>query len=433
MVQTLFILILIAALFLFSKNIIRIRKNIDLGRDKDIHDQPVKRLETMLRVAFAQGKLLVRPVPGVLHFLVYAGFILINIEVLEILIDGVTGSHRIFAPYLGGFYNFLIGSFEILALLVWAACIIFLIRRNVMRLKRFSGVEMKPWPREDANIILMVEVLLMSAFLLMNAADQRLQALGYSHYIHAGSFPVSAWFAGLLPAKAASLELIERGCWWFHIIGILAFLNYLPYSKHLHIIFAFPNTWFSNLNPKGQFNNMESVHNEVRAMLDPAFTPPVQAITGKFGAKDIADLSWKNVLDSYSCTECGRCTSECPANMTGKLLSPRKIMMDTRDRATELGAGIEKNGAGYTDGKSLLGDYISAEELWACTSCNACTEACPVNIDPLAIIIELRRYLVMEESKAPASLTSMFSNIENNGAPWQFSPLDRLNWAKQDS
>lgn len=433
MVQTLFILILIAALFLFSKNIIRIRKNINLGKDKAISDQPGKRLETMLRVAFAQGKLLVRPVPGVLHFLVYAGFILINIEVLEILIDGVTGSHRIFAPYLGGFYNFLIGSFEILALLVLAACVVFLIRRNIGRLKRFSGVEMKSWPTEDANIILMVEVLLMSAFLLMNAADQRLQLLGYSHYIHAGSFPVSSWFSGLLPANAASLELIERGCWWFHIIGILAFLNYLPYSKHLHIIFAFPNTWFSNLNPKGQFDNMQSVHNEVRAMLDPSFIPPAQAITGKFGAKDIPDLSWKNVLDAYSCTECGRCTSECPANITGKLLSPRKIMMDTRDRATELGAGIEKNGAGYADGKSLLGDYISAEELWACTSCNACTEACPVNIDPLGIILELRRYLVMEESNAPSSLTSMFNNIENNGAPWQFSPSDRLNWAKQDS
>lgn len=430
--QALFILLLVAAIVWFSRNLRHIAQNISLGRAQDLSDRPGDRTITMIRVAFAQGKLLVKPIPGILHFLVYAGFILINIEVLEIVIDGVTGSHRIFAQFLGGFYNFLIGGFEVLALLVWAACVIFLIRRNILRLKRFSGVEMKTWPKEDANIILTVEILLMSAFLLMNAADQRLQQLGYSHYIHAGSFPVSSWFAGLLPASAGSLEVIERSCWWFHIIGILAFLNYLPYSKHFHILLAFPNTWYSNLAPKGKFSNMESVSNEVKAMIDPSFIPPAITENSKFGAKDVTDLSWKNLMDAYSCTECGRCTSQCPANMTGKLLSPRKIMMDTRDRVTELGAAIRKNGPGYTDGKSLSGDYITAEELWACTSCNACTEACPVNIDPLAIIVDLRRYLVMEESKAPASLAAMFTNIENNGAPWQFSPADRLNWAKQD-
>lgn len=431
--QLLFIFILVTSIVWFSRNIRQISRNIALGKDKMLTDQPVRRTVTMLRVAFAQGKLLIKPIPGIMHFIVYAGFVLINIEVLEILIDGTAGTHRIFSSYLGGFYNFLIGGFEILAFLVWVACVVFLARRNIMKLKRFSGVEMVEWPKSDANIILFVEIFLMSAFLLMDAADLRLQTMGFSHYIHAGSFPISSWFAGLLPSNPVTLEIIERGCWWFHIVGILAFLNYLPYSKHLHILFAFPNTYFSNLSPKGKFDNMQSVHNEVQAMLDPSFTPPDTAISGKFGAKDVTDLSWKNLMDSYSCTECGRCTSECPANMTGKLLSPRKIMMDTRDRVTELGAAITKNGPGYTDGKSLLGDYITAEELWACTSCNACTEACPINIDPLNIIVELRRYLVMEESQAPASLTSMFSNIENNGAPWQFSPADRLNWAKENA
>jgi len=324
----------------------------------------------------------------------------------------------------------LIGGFEILALLVLVACFAFLIRRNIGRLKRFSGVEMTAWPRSDANYILFIEILLMSAFLTMNAADHQLQLLQFGYYIKAGSFPVSNLIGPLLPGNAASLEAIERGCWWFHIIGILAFLNYLPYSKHFHILLAFPNTYYSNLNPKGQFSNMNSVTNEVKAMLDPSFVPPPAEAT-RFGAKDVTDLTWKNLMEAYTCTECGRCTSVCPANQTGKLLSPRKIMMDTRDRITEIGKGIDKNGKDFKDDKSLLDHYISREEIWACTTCNACTDACPVNINPLEIIIELRRYAVMEESQAPASLNNMFGNVENNGAPWKYAAADRMNWSKE--
>jgi heterodisulfide reductase subunit C len=381
-------------------------------------------------VAFGQTKMVARPIPAILHFFVYAGFIIINLEVLEIMIDGIFGTHRVFAG-LGGFYNFLIGSFEILALTVWAACIIFLIRRNILKLKRFRGVEMTEWPKSDANYILITEILLMSAFLLMNAADAKLQAIGAGHYTVAGAFPVSQWLQNLLPASESSLIMIERGCWWFHIVGIFAFLNYLPYSKHFHIMLAFPNTYFSYLKPKGEFTNMQSVTNEVKAMLDPSFTPP-EAEASKFGAKDVTDLNWVNLLNAYTCTECGRCTDSCPANITGKLLSPRKIMMDTRDRVTEVGKNIDKHGADYDDGKSLLDDYVTREELWACTSCNACTEACPVNIDPLGIIVQMRRYIVMEESQAPGSLNTMMGNIENNGAPWKYAPADRFNWAKDN-
>jgi heterodisulfide reductase subunit C len=385
----------------------------------------------MLKVAFGQTKMAKRPVPFVLHFLVYAGFIIINIEVLEIIIDGLFGTHRVFAPFLGGLYSFLIGSFEILAISVLLACAIFLVRRNILNMKRFKGVEMTSWPRSDANYILITEILLMAAFLTMNAADYRLQALNSAHYIQAGSFPVSSLIAPLLPSSESSLILIERGMWWFHIIGILAFLNYLPYSKHLHIVLAFPNTYYSNLNPKGKFTNMASVTNEVKAMLDPSFTPEAIADAGKFGAKDVTDLTWKNLMEAYTCTECGRCTSVCPANITGKLLSPRKIMMDTRDRAEELGMHIRKNGKDSHDGKTLLDTYITREEIWACTTCNACTEACPVNIDPLNIIVELRRFAVMEESQAPASINAMFGNTENNGAPWKYSPADRFNWSTE--
>ena len=346
------------------------------------------------------------------------------------MIDGLFGTHRIFHG-LGGLYNFLIGSFEILAFTVWLSCAIFLVRRNILKLKRFRGVEMTSWPKSDANYILITEILLMSAFLLMNAADAKLQALGAGHYVNAGSFPVSQFLQGLLPNTVNALELIERGCWWFHIIGILAFLNYLPYSKHFHILFAFPNTYFSNLEPKGEFTNMASVTNEVKAMLDPSFVP-AETEPGKFGAKDVTDLTWVNLMNAYTCTECGRCTSVCPANITGKLLSPRKIMMDTRDRITEVGKNIDKNGAEHQDGKSLLDDYISREEIWACTSCNACVEACPVNIDPLQIIMELRRFAVMEESQAPSSINAMLGNIENNQAPWKYSPADRFNWAQEN-
>ncbi|RYD71611.1 MAG: 4Fe-4S dicluster domain-containing protein [Sphingobacteriales bacterium] len=426
--QILFLILTLAAVVLFSVNFRKIIRNIRLGKAVNRNDQPQKRLMTMLRVAFGQSKMVVRPIPAFLHFFVYIGFIIINIEVLEIMIDGLFGTHRIFHG-LGGLYNFLIGSFEILALTVWLSCVIFLIRRNVLKLKRFRGVEMTAWPKSDANYILITEILLMSAFLLMNAADAKLQSLGAGHYVNAGSFPVSQFLIDLLPNTESALIMLERGCWWFHIIGILAFLNYLPYSKHFHILFAFPNTYFSNLEPKGEFTNMASVTNEVKAMLDPSFVP-AETEAGKFGAKDVTDLSWVNLMNAYTCTECGRCTSVCPANITGKLLSPRKIMMDTRDRVSEVGKNIDKHGAEHQDGKSLLDDYISREEIWACTSCNACVEACPVNIDPLQIIIELRRFAVMEESQAPASINAMMGNIENNQAPWKYSPADRFNWAE---
>ena len=426
--QIIFIILCLASIALFSFNARKVIRNIKLGRSAKRNDQPAKRWLTMLKVAFGQTKMAARPVPFLLHLVVYLGFVIINLEVLEIMIDGIFGSHRVFAN-LGGFYNFLIGSFELLALGVWLSCVIFLIRRNILQLKRFRGVEMKAWPKSDANYILITEILLMTAFLLMNAADAKLQALGQEHYISAGAFPVSAWLQNLLPDSATSLIMVERVCWWFHIIGILAFLNYLPYSKHFHILFAFPNTYFSNLEPKGEFSTMASVTNEVKAMLDPSFVP-VETAPGKFGAKDVNDLTWINLMNAYTCTECGRCTSACPANMTGKLLSPRKIMMDTRDRMEEVGKNIDKHGIDHQDGKALLDDYITREEIWACTSCNACTEACPINIDPLAIIVELRRFAVMEESNAPASINAMLGNVENNGAPWKYSPADRLNWAE---
>jgi heterodisulfide reductase subunit C len=427
--QILFVFILMSAVYFFAKNTGRIRRNIMLGLPVNRNDQPTLRWQIMAKIALGQSKMTKRPVAALLHFIVYAGFIIINMEVLEIIIDGVVGTHRVFAKLSPGFYNFLIGSFEVLAMFVLVACVIFLIRRNVLQLKRFSGIEMKQWPKSDANYILAIEILLMAAFLTMNAADAKLQLLNYSHYIQAGVFPVSQFFSSWLPSSPHILELIERGCWWFHIIGILAFLNYLPFSKHFHILMAFPNTYYSNLLAKGRFTNMASVTNEVKAMLDPTFVPEANTLT-RFGAKDATDLTWKNLMEAYTCTECGRCTSVCPANITGKLLSPRKIMMDTRDRITEIGNNLEKNGADFNDGKSLLDNYVSREEIWACTSCNACTEACPVNINPLEIIVELRRYAVMEEAQAPASLNNMFANIENNGAPWKYSNADRLNWAK---
>jgi heterodisulfide reductase subunit C len=431
-VQILFILILLAAVYLFSKNAGKIRRNILLGRDVNRSDRRAERWLVMVKVALGQTKMVKRPVAAVMHFFIYVGFIIINLEVLEIIIDGVLGTHRIFSKPMGGLYNVLIGSFEILAVLVLVACVVFLIRRNIIRLKRFSGTEMTVWPKSDANYILLIEIGLMTAFLTMNAADYKLQALNIGHYIQTGGFPVSSWIAPLLPDNSSSLIITERTCWWLHIVGILAFLNYLPYSKHFHILLAFPNTWYSNLEPKGEFTNMASVTNEVKAMLDPSFVPENNGEILRFGAKDVIDLTWKNLMEAYTCTECGRCTSVCPANITGKLLSPRKIMMDTRDRITEVGNNIDKHGKDHQDGKTLLDDYITREELWACTTCNACVEACPVNINPLEIITELRRYVVMEESAAPASLNTMFGNVENNGAPWKYSNADRFNWANDN-
>ncbi len=430
--QLIFLALSAFAIYLFGKNAGKIGRNIHLGLPENRSDRKSERLKTMLWVAFGQSKMQTRPVAAILHLFLYLGFVIINIEVLEIVIDGLFGTHRIFAQPLGQVYGVLIGAFEVLAFLVLVACVIFLIRRNVLKLRRFSGVEMTEWPKSDANYILIIEILLMSAFLTMNAADSKLQQLGVTHYIPVGTFPVSSWLMGLLPNSTTALVLIERGCWWFHIVGIFAFLNYLPYSKHLHILLAFPATYFSKLSPKGQFNNMDSVSNEVKAMLDTSYTPTPVAAGSTFGAKDVQGLSWKNLLDAYSCTECGRCTSVCPANLTGKLLSPRKIMMDTRDRLTEVGKGIDAHGVDFKDDKSLLDTYVSREEIWACTTCNACTDACPINLDPLNIIVELRRFAVMEEAQAAASVNSMFGNLENNGAPWKYAPSDRFNWATKE-
>ena len=430
-----FALCLGTASFLFGKNVLKVRRNIMLGRDIDRSDRSTERWITMARVALGQSKMVVRPVAGFLHILVYVGFVIINIEVLEIVIDGLIGTHRVFA-FMGAFYNFLIGSFEILAFLVLVACVMFIIRRNVLQIKRFVMQEMDGWPKLDANLILIFEIVLMSAFLLMQGADLALQNLGTDHYVKAGSFPISSFLLPLFNGMSIeAIVMIERACWWFHILGILAFLNYLPYSKHFHIILAFPNTYYSNLEPKGSFTNMASVKNEVQMMMDPNADPyaaPAEVDDAedpdRFGAKDVNDLNWVQLMNAYSCTECGRCTSECPANQTGKLLSPRKIMMDTRDRLEEFGAHFTANGKDGDDGKSLLDDYNTREELWACTSCNACTQACPIHIDPLSIILDMRRYLVMEESAAPTELNMMFTNVENNGAPWQFPAVDRLNW-----
>lgn len=428
--QVIFILLLVSGSVLFTINVRKIIRNIRLGKELDLSDRPKERWMTMIRVALGQSKMVVRPVAGILHIFVYAGFIIINIEVLEIIADGALGTHRAFS-FFGSLYNLLIGSFEVLALSVLSGCAVFFIRRNVLRLKRFRMREMTSWPRTDANLILITEILLMSAFLIMNAADSVLQSRSFEHYIQAGAFPVSSLFSGIFSSMSnESLALTERCCWWFHIVGIMAFLNYIPYSKHFHIVLAFPNTYYSNLENKGRFTNMNSVTQEVKLMLDPSATAPADYIPPVgFGAKDVYDLTWKNLMDAYSCTECGRCSSVCPANQTGKLLSPRKIMMDTRDRLEEVGRNIDKHGADFRDEKNLF-SYITEEELWACTSCNACTDACPVNIDPLNIIIDMRRYLVMEQSKVPSGLATMFSKIENNGAPWQFAQADRFQWAE---
>ena len=434
-----FVVLLGAASWLFARNFLRIRRNILLGRDVTINDRKAERWAVMTRVALGQSKMMVRPIVGILHIIVYAGFVIINIEVLEILIDGIFGTHRVLS-FMGGFYDFLIGSFEWLALGVWVACAIFLVRRNIVKLKRFMMKELDGWPRTDANLILFTEIALMSAFLLMNAADVTLQRHGADHYVQAGAFPISSVIAGFLGFQVPhlwDLVYIERLCWWFHIIGILAFLNYLVVSKHLHILLAFPNVWYSSLKPKTEIVNMDRVTGEVKSMLDPSVQPPVVAphtvagaeMTERFGAKDVFDLSWKQLMDGMTCTECGRCSSVCPANLTGKLLSPRKIMMDTRDRLEEVGKVIDAKGKWEEDGKSLH-SRISEEELWACTTCNACTEACPVNIDPVGIIMDLRRYLVMEESKTRPALANMLTNVENNGAPWQMSQADRLKWAE---
>ncbi|MGB0256025.1 MAG: 4Fe-4S dicluster domain-containing protein [Flavobacteriaceae bacterium] len=434
-----FVILLLLAVGFFTKNVRQIIKNIKLGKDIDRSDQSGKRWSNMARIALGQSQMVKRPIAGILHIVVYVGFILINIELLEIIVDGILGTHRIFAPYLGSFYNVLIGTFEILALLVLIAVVFFWLRRNILRLQRFWKDEMKGWPKLDADLILYFEIVLMGLFLSMNATDSLLQQMGSVHYHKAGAFPISQFIAPLFADfSEATLVILERSFWWLHIVGIFIFLNYLYYSKHLHILLAFPNTFFANLRPKGAFRNNATVTQEVQLMLDPEADPYAVSDTSEtapdtFGASDVTDLNWVQLMNAYTCTECGRCTSVCPANQTGKKLSPRKIMMDTRDRLTEFGDHLRVHaGNEVSDGKKLLDDYISREELWACTSCNACTEACPVDIDPLSIIMDMRQYLVMEESAAPTDLNNMMSNIENNGAPWPFNNQDRLLWAQDN-
>ncbi len=432
-----FALLLAAGIGYFAINVKKLIRNIKLGQDIDRTDNSSERWKNMAMVALGQSKMVKRPIAGFLHIVVYVGFVIINIEVIEIIIDGLFGTHRVLS-FLGGFYDVLIGSFEILAFLVLVAVIVFWIRRNVTKLSRFASSDLDGKPRNDANYILYFEVVLMTLFLVMNAADFHLQNLGIGHYNKAGSFPISQFIAPIFNGMSEGLVVVvERAAWWLHIAGILVFLNYLYYSKHLHILLAFPNTFYADLNAKGKLNNLESVTNEVKLMMDPnadPFAAPANpdAVPAKFGASDVQDLNWVQLLNAYSCTECGRCTSSCPANQTGKKLSPRKIMMDTRDRLEEVGRNIDLNkGVFVDDGKSLLNDYITTEELWACTTCNACVEECPINISPLSIIIDMRRYLVMEQSAAPMELNNMMSNIENNGAPWQYNQMDRLNWVNE--
>ena len=432
--QIAFFIVLAIATFILVKRIRRIRKDINLGKDIDLEHNPSARWKNMLLVAFGQKKMFKKPIPAILHLLLYIGFIIINLEILEFILDGLSGEHRLFAPYLGDAYNWMMNFFEFLAVAVLLSCVIFLIRRNILHIRRFEAREMTRWPKLDANLILIFEIVLMLAILTMNAADQLLQQK-VEAYTQTGDL----FFSGLLMPlfeglSTSTLIAVERIAWWLHIIGILGFAIYVTYSKHLHIFMAFPNTYFARLGPKGEMRNMDAVTNEVKLMLGmPAENTDAAnpEEMGRFGAKDVNDLPWTSIMGAFACTECGRCTAECPANQTGKLLSPRKIMMDTRDRAEEVGDSLQKGGKGLEDGKSLYGDYISQEEINACTSCNACVEACPVLINPLEIILEIRRYIAMEESGSPQAWNAMFQNIETNFAPWKFPPTDRFNWAKE--
>jgi len=432
--QVLFVLLSGIAIWLFTKKVKEISRNIKLGRDEDFSNNKPQRWRNVLLLAFGQKKMFRNPLVAVMHFFVYAGFIIINIEVLEIVLDGIFGKHRLFALPLGGLYTFLINAFEILAVLVIAACAIFLIRRNTIKLKRFISKDLDGWPRSDANYILITEIILMLLFLTLNSSDRALQLQGNEHYHDTGSFLISGFFSSTLTSSSASTLIgLERTAWWLHIAGIYAFMNYLPYSKHLHIILAFPNAYYARLEPQGEMKNMPAVQKEVLYAMQPELAPTDAPPPANFGAKDVFDLSWRNLLDAYSCTECGRCTAACPANQTGKLLSPRKIMMDTRDRMEEVGKNINTNKEFRDDGKKLLHNYITVEELRACTTCNACVEECPVSISPLEIILELRRSLMMEESNAPQEWNAMFSNVENNFAPWKFSPDERDKWTEEVS
>ncbi len=431
--QVLFALVAVIATWLFARKAWWIRRNILLGTDADFSDNKSLRWKNLLLLAFGQKKMFRKPLVAIMHLVIYVGFIIINIEVLEIVLDGLLGSHRLFATLPFGIYTFLINTFELLAVGVIVVCVAFLARRNLLKLKRFISRDLDGWPRSDANYILIAEIIIMSLFLTMNATDTLLQARNYSHYTNAdtGNFIGSSWIQPLfLGLSSETLVIIERSAWWAHIVAIFAFLNYLPYSKHLHILLAFPNAYYTRLIPKGEMKNMPEIQQEVLYAMQPELAPAESAPPGKFGARDVFDLSWRNLLDAYACTECGRCSAACPATQTGKLLSPRKIMMDTRDRLEVVGTNVSLNGSFVDDGKSLLHDYITVEELRACTTCNACVEECPVSINPLEIIFELRRSLIMEESNAPQEWNGMFSNVENNFAPWKFSPDEREDWRK---
>ncbi len=433
--QLVFVLLLAAASILFAKRIRAIRRNILLGKEEDYSGNPSARWKNVLLLAFGQKKMFRNPLVALMHFVIYAGFIIINLEVLEIVLDGIFGTHRLFMGVLGSIYAALINAFELLAIGVLAVCIIFLIRRNIIMLKRFISHDLDGWPRSDANYILITEIILMGLFLTMNACDTLMQSRGVGHYGDhlTGNFLISSWLHPLLGGlSSGTLEGVERTAWWLHIAGILAFLNYLPFSKHLHILLAFPNAYYARLLPAGHMRNMPAIQNEVLYAMQPELAPTEAAAPASFGAKDVMDLSWRNLMDAYSCTECGRCTAACPANITGKVLSPRKIMMDTRDRLEAVGKNMDANkGQFIADGKTLLHDYISVEALRACTACNACVQECPVSISPLEIILELRRSLVMEESNAPQEWNTMFSNVENNFAPWKFAPDDRDKWTTE--
>ena len=436
--QVLFVLLAGFGFWFFWRNMSKIRRNIFLGRKEDRNDNPSERWKNVVLLALGQKKMFKKPIVAIMHLIVYVGFIIINIELLEIILDGITGHHRIFASMLGGFYTFLINFFEILAVLVIVACVIFLIRRNITKVPRLvSGELMGGWPKQDGNLILIFEIILMSLFLKMNSVDLVLQSREVAHYAQTDTFLISGALTGFFEGYGnGTLIILERAFWWLHIAGIFFFMNYLAYSKHLHVILAFPNAFYASLSQQGEMANMPAIQQEIKYMMQPelAPTPDTSGATPaepqRFGAKDAMDLSWKNLLDAYACTECGRCSSACPANQTGKKLSPRKIMMDTRDRITEIGKNIDQNKEFKDDGKTLLNDFITVEELRACTTCNACVEECPVSISPLSIINELRRYLVMEESNAPQEWNGMFSNIENNMAPWKFSPDDRDAWTQ---
>ena len=408
------------------KGFSRVRRNILLGKDEPTTGDNATRWRNVLLVALGQQKMFKNWIPAVLHLFIYVAFVVTQVELLEIFVDGVFGTHRFFAPFLGGLYTFIISSIEVLSVLAFVATIAFLTRRNILRLPRFQKPELKGFPLRDANLILLGEIILITGIFCMNGGDKVLQARGVEHYHLTGDFAVSTWLGPLLFGHLSDTSVIgiERFGWWLHLATVFGFLCYLPYSKHLHIILAFPNTWYARLSVRGQMENMPEIQKEVRIMMGLEQPDPnAPADLPEFGANDVFSLSWKNVLQAYSCTECGRCTAACPANLTGKKLSPRKVMMDVRDRAEEIGYHLDSqkfSRENYDDGKSLF-DRITPEEIHACTTCNACVEACPVLINPLDIILQLRRHEILTQSAGPAEWLPMFNAIENAGAAWAMS------------